>query len=165
MTSELQPIQIIVRTVKCTRKIDRTNDASEDGCRKIDFFIIIGFNVTSTVQMYVVISSDNEDWKYYRGYISFVMVRLEIVPRFLKKIAILRVRFFLYLLETKIRLVFLTVISVILPQKFNTTKTYIETNSKYCNSLYTSRCFTHTLGIIESASEATCIDAEIKISF
>lgn len=96
-------------------KIDRTNDASEDGCRKIDFFIIIGFNVTSTVQMYVVISGDNEDWKYYRGYTSFLMVRLEIIPRFLKKIAILRVRFFLYLLETKIRLVFLTIMSVILP--------------------------------------------------
>lgn len=151
--------------MKCTMKIDRTNDASEDGCRKIDFFIIIGFNVTSTVQMYVVISGDNEDWKYYTGYISFLMVRLEIASRFLRKIAILRVRFFLYLLETKIHLVFFTIISVILPQKFNTTKTCIETNSKYCNGLYTFRCLTHTLGIIESASEATCIDAEIKISF
>lgn len=121
MTSELQPIRIIVRTVKCTMKIDRTNDASEDECRKIDFFIIIGFNVTSTVQMYVI-SGDNEHWKYYRGYISFLMVRLEIVPRILNKIAILGVRFFLYLLETKIRLIFLTILSYPLFYRGNSTR-------------------------------------------
>lgn len=103
-------------------KIDRTNDASEDGCRKIDFFKIIGFNVISTVQVYVVISGDNEDWKYYTGYISFLTVRLEIVPRFSKKIAILRVRFFLYSLETKIRLVFLIILSYPLFYRGNSTR-------------------------------------------